>query len=290
MSDNATTYLAEAEELKKLFESPELKEILHRQNVDWRFTTKRAPWFGGFWERLIGLTKTSLKKVLGGASVNLVTLQTIVVEIEAILNDRPLTYVSSDVKDEQPLTPSNLLYGRRIASLPNESLEEDKLIDPSFNGNVEIQRNAKRLTLLLQHFYRRWRQEYLTSLREFHKNTGTDIETIKILDIVQVHADNSRLTWKLAVVESLIRGRDGYVRSANIRTTSGKTNRTIGKLYPLEIAATTSEQDHAVKDCSQEANIQNDLRPKRTASHEAAERIKKWTQEQHAPPEDAINH
>jgi hypothetical protein len=45
-----------------------------------------APWFGGFWERLIGLTKTALKKVLGRASVNLVTLQTLVVEIEAILN------------------------------------------------------------------------------------------------------------------------------------------------------------------------------------------------------------
>ena len=107
MSDNATTCLAAAEELKKLFESPELKEILHRQNVDWRFITKRAPWFGGFWERLIGLTKTSLKKVLGRASVNLVTLQIIVVEIEAILNDRPLTYVSSDVKDEHHLHHPN---------------------------------------------------------------------------------------------------------------------------------------------------------------------------------------
>ena len=62
MSDNATTYLAAAEELKKLFESPESKEILHRQNVGWQFIPKRAPWFGGFWERLIGLTKASLKK------------------------------------------------------------------------------------------------------------------------------------------------------------------------------------------------------------------------------------
>ena len=193
MSDNATTYLAAAEELKKLFESPELKEILHRQNVGWQFIPKRAAWFGGFWERLIGLTKASLKKVLGRASVNLVTLQTLVVEIEAILNDRPLTYVSSDVRDEEPLTPSHLLYGRRITSLPNESLDEDELVDPSFN-ETEIQRNAKRLTLLLQHFRRRWRQEYLTSLREFHKNTGTITETIKVGDVVQIHADDSRLT------------------------------------------------------------------------------------------------
>ena len=96
---------------------------------------------------MIGLTKTSLKKVLGRALVNLVTLQTIVVEIEAISNHRPLTYVSSDVKDEQPLTPSHLLHGRRMISLPYESLEEDELIDPSFDGNVEIQKNANRLPL-----------------------------------------------------------------------------------------------------------------------------------------------
>ena len=194
MSDNASTYTSAAEELKKLFESTVLKETLNRQHVEWRFIPKRAPWFGGFWERLIGLTKSCLKKVLGRASVNLVTLQTIVIEIEAILNDRPLTYVSSDVKDEQPLTPAHLLYGRRITCLPNESLEEDELIDPNFNENVEIQRNAKRLVLLLRHFYQRWRQEYLTSLREFHQNTGTDKETIKVGDVVQVHDDNVRLT------------------------------------------------------------------------------------------------
>ena len=108
---------------------------------------------------------------------------------------------------------------------------------------------------------------------------------------MQVHADNSRLTWKLAVVESLIRGRDGYVRSANIRTASGKTNRPIGKLYPLEITATTQEHNLAVKDSSQGAKTQDDyLRPKRAASYKAAERIKKWTQELRAPPEDVVNH
>lgn len=55
-----------------------------------------------------------------------VTLHTLVVEIEAILNDRPLTYISSDVRDEEPLTPSHLLYSRRITSFPNESLDEDE--------------------------------------------------------------------------------------------------------------------------------------------------------------------
>ena len=97
ISDNASTYLSAAEELTELFQSQSLKESLSKQGVNWQFIPKWAPWYGGFWERLIGLTKTTLKKVLGRASVDLTMLQTIIVEIEAILNDRPLTHVSSDV-------------------------------------------------------------------------------------------------------------------------------------------------------------------------------------------------
>ena len=78
---------------------------------------KCVPWYGGFWECLIGVMKSSLKKVLGRTFATLSTIQTIIVEIEGILNDRPLTCISSDVKDPEPLTPAHLLYGRRITSL-----------------------------------------------------------------------------------------------------------------------------------------------------------------------------
>ena len=181
ISDNASTYLSTAEELTELFQSQSLKESLGKQGVNWQFIPKRAPWHGGFWERLIGLTKTTLKKVLGQASIDLTTLQTIIVEIEAILNDRPLTHVPSDVMDEEPLTPAHLLYGRRITALPHIRVEQDEILDPDYNqnGNAEIQKKFKRLALLLQHFWTRWRQEYLTSLREFHKNSGNNNAVVK---------------------------------------------------------------------------------------------------------------
>ena len=57
ISDNACMYLASAETLKELFQSPSLKESFSRQGVNWEFIPKRAPWYGGFWERFIGLTK-----------------------------------------------------------------------------------------------------------------------------------------------------------------------------------------------------------------------------------------
>lgn len=85
--------------------------------IQWKSIPKRTPWHGGFWERLIGLTKTVLRKVLGKAFVTLPVLQTIIVEVKAVLNDRPLMYLSLDLSNPEPLTPSRLLCGRRITSL-----------------------------------------------------------------------------------------------------------------------------------------------------------------------------
>ena len=75
ISNNASTYLAAADELEELFSSESLLVALSRKGVTWRFIPKRAPWFGGFWERLIGLTKASIKKVLGRSYVSLLNLQ-----------------------------------------------------------------------------------------------------------------------------------------------------------------------------------------------------------------------
>ena len=87
ISDNASTYMAAAEELQSLFKSTLLIETLNSKGVTWKFIPKYAPWYGGFWERPIGLTKAALKKVLGQTFATLPSLQTIIVEIEVILND-----------------------------------------------------------------------------------------------------------------------------------------------------------------------------------------------------------
>ena len=87
--------MAAADEFKALFESDTVKESLGNQGVDLKFIPCQAPWYGGYWERLVGLTKNALKKTLGRAYVTLPSLQTLIVEIEAHLSNRPLTYVSS---------------------------------------------------------------------------------------------------------------------------------------------------------------------------------------------------
>jgi len=172
MSDNASTYTSTAEELERLFTSEELSTVLGREGTKWRFIPKKAPWFGGYWERLVGLTKMAIKKTLGRAHIDLVALQTVVSEVEAMLNDRPLTYISDDVTDPEPLTPSHLLHGRRLTRLPYEHATIEDIRDPSYNEPDQLRKNAKRLSVLLDHFASRWRNEYLTSLREFYHPTS----------------------------------------------------------------------------------------------------------------------
>ena len=162
----------------------------------------------------------------------------------ATLNDRPITYVSSDIGDEEPLTPSHLFYGRRITSLPfDHGITSEDLTDPDYGNDSDMGRRVKMQALILQRFWNSWRHEYLTSLREFHKTTGTNKQFIKKGEVVLVHDDTHRSTWKLAVIESLIEGGDALVRAANIRASTGCTNRPITKLYPLEISADVEKQD-----------------------------------------------
>jgi Family of unknown function (DUF5641) len=87
-----------------------------------------------------------------------------------------------------------------------------------------------------------FKSKYLTSLRErLERTRGKYEETIKIGEVVQVHVDRPRSDWKIAVVEKLIRGQDNKVRSAEIRTARGVTNRPISKLYPLEVSVKPNE-------------------------------------------------
>ncbi|XP_070577615.1 uncharacterized protein [Ptychodera flava] len=243
ISDNATTYECAADELKTLFNSPAVKSYLANRRIDWKFIPKRAPWFGGFYERLIGITKIALKKVLGRSYVTFDELQTVVTEIEAIINDRPLTYTSSEFGDPQPLTPSHLLHGRQLTGLPYDTPDIEQLEDPTYGVTKSaLQKRSDLLAKLLSHFWQRWSREYLTSLRErdsLNTTKGTTENVINVGDIVLVE-DNRvpRMKWNLAVVENLNYGNDNLVRSAEIKTKFGRTNRPIKKLYPiLELGA-----------------------------------------------------
>ena len=154
--------------------------------------------------------------------------------VESILNDRPLTYVSSSLEDPEPLTPAHLISGRKIRSLPHARADIDHgavLVDRN-----DISKRARNQSRLIDQFWTHWKTEYLTALRERSDKPGSNSQTIRVGEVIQVHDESTRIRWKLAVVESLIYGNDRLVRAAKIKFANGLiATRPIIKLYPLEV-------------------------------------------------------
>ncbi|GFQ85317.1 DUF5641 domain-containing protein, partial [Trichonephila clavata] len=87
--------------------------------LEWKFIIEGAPWWGGFWERLVRSVKNCLKCVLGKTSLMYEELNTVLIEVEAAISSRPLTYVYNDVNEPDPLTPSHFTVGSRLTTLPS---------------------------------------------------------------------------------------------------------------------------------------------------------------------------
>ena len=85
-----------------------------------------GPWWCGFFERMVRMTTRCLKKMIGRARLSYDKQVTAITEVEAVVNSRPLLYISSDDLDE-PLTPAHLLTGRRLLSLPDCQASDDDL-------------------------------------------------------------------------------------------------------------------------------------------------------------------
>jgi len=166
---------------------------------------------------LIQSVKHSLKKALGRTTLNFDQLNTLLVEVEGIVNSRPLTYVEDDVSGTSyVLSLSHLIYGRKITSAPNDS--DFKVI----STNDTLSKRAKQQKHLLIEFTRQWRREYLTGLREIHKSEyrsrGSGGAKIAIGDVVVIKDDQTnRSFWRLGVVEELLNGADGHVHAARVR-------------------------------------------------------------------------
>ena len=145
ISDNGKTFKATANYLKSMFESDVVKNYLAEGGCKWSFNVEKAPWWGGVFERMVKSTERCLKKVLGRACFNHDELLTAVTEIESVINSRLLSYVSAD-DTEEALTPTHLVIGRRVRSLPDNL--DYHLPDPS---DEEFDPDSSQLTKRLKH-------------------------------------------------------------------------------------------------------------------------------------------
>ena len=148
ISDNATTFEAANKTLQQLCNDDEVQRYLNEHNIEWRFIIKRAPWTRGFYGRLIGITKNSLRKVVGNSCLTLKEFQTLLPHLECRISDRPLTYVLNDTSELEALTPSRLIYGYNLGILP-DSVSSNILLDPSHCFREVLHRISFHLTTKL---------------------------------------------------------------------------------------------------------------------------------------------
>ena len=143
-------------------------------------------------------------------------------DIEATLNQRPLTYLGSDPRNLQAITPSHLAIGRALKTVPSVSL------------TAKLSRRFLHLQVLLKHFWKRWTKEYLPSL-VIHTEWLTEEDVPKIGDMCLINEENtSRPTWPLGKVVEVIPGKDNLVRTFKLKTKSGTLTRPIQRLHLLE--------------------------------------------------------
>ena len=107
-----------------------------------------------------------------------------------------------------------------------------------------------------------------------------------------MYDEGSRSTWKLAIFEELITGKDGLTRAAKIKTPQGRTNRPIAKLIPLEVSTPIApEMDRPSSVAKSDAQMvkDTDKRPQRVAAQRGREKVMNWVKQLGAPPEDVMD-
>ena len=237
MSDNAKTFKGAMKDVKRIILSDEVQTHLADRGISWHFIVQRAAWYGAIWERLVRSVKRCLKKVIGRTSLIYEELTTLLVEVESIINARPITYVYDDVDGvSYPLTPSQLISGYNTTRSPNGRHFE------VISTNESLTRRAKYHRRLLQEFSKRWKHEYLLGIREA---TGLSDPSKKpnmsIGDVVVLKDEQTkRAFWKIAIIEELIVSRDDNIRAAKVRVATNRgtsiLTRSLKHLVPLEIS------------------------------------------------------
>ncbi|XP_036347073.1 uncharacterized protein LOC118756414 [Rhagoletis pomonella] len=229
--DNATNFVGAQAKLKDLHQNffnkaaiDDLTSYSTKTGFEFCFIPPRAPHFGGLWEAAVKSMKSILLKNLSSAHLTFEELQTVVIEVEAILNSRPLTPLSSDPNDGEALTPAHLLIGTSLLSMP------DKYIDVNTASTLT---QWQRVTHLKQRFWELWARDYILSLQQRSKWLKPEAN-IEIGQMVIIHEANlPPQHWSLGRIIDITPGSDGKVRVVDIKTTKGIVRRAVHKIAPL---------------------------------------------------------
>ena len=229
-SDNSRTFIGTRGEIefRKLLMDREFKELVDAfttgHQINWLTIPPRTPHFGGLWEAAIKSMKRHFYRTVGTTKLSFENFTTLITQIEAILNSRPLTAPSSDANDPSALTPAHFLIGRPLTALP----------EPSQEDNRTLNRRFKSINNIVRQFWKKWSVDYLTTLQ--HRPKWQDNkQQHAVNDIVIIKEENTPpMLWPLARITKIFDGNDKIVRVVQVRTQTGLYIRPVSRLVPLE--------------------------------------------------------
>ena len=218
-SDNYTSFKRCQKELVKIMKSPKMQRYLDGHRITWRRYLERSPCWGGYIERMVQTVKRSLGKVLGSAVLTFEEYLTLLYEVEALINSRPISFISDGEDGGEPITPAMLMGGKSPTQIP-------PMYEVNVDGNPPqmCKDRLKYLEKLKTYFWNRWQKEYLSDLREIHSRLkiGTQLRQPVVGEAVLVRNEKlPRGTWKLGRIMELKPGRDGKVRSVIVKVIRG---------------------------------------------------------------------
>lgn len=228
-SDNGSNLVGARNELRNLGQFlqsnfSELSEGMNFDGMTWKFIPAYSPHFGGLWEAGVKSAKYHLLRVTNGTILTFEELLTLVVQVESVLNSRPMSALSSDPNDLSPLTPGHFLIGRPLTAIVDEDLADIRMSRLSRFQHIQQ---------MLQHFWARWSKVFITELQQRVKNK-IHCPPLEKGSLVLIKEDNQPpLKWKLGRIVEIHPGSDGVARVASIYTTNGITKRAYTKICPL---------------------------------------------------------
>ena len=234
-SDNGTNFVGANNELtttlRELLRSEshntQVLTFLEKQGIRWNFIPPRSPHFGGLWEAAVKSFKYHFYRSIGEKLFTFEELGTYVTEIEAILNSRPITPLSSDPNDLRSLSPAHFLIGDSFMSIPEYDLSEIAA------NRLSNWQNVQRVK---QYFWKRWHKEYLNQLNTRSKWQRSDGKHPEVGTIVIVKEDNVPLLhWPLGRIVEVHPGNDPIVRVVTVRTQAGTYKRSVKRISPLPL-------------------------------------------------------
>ncbi|XP_057318280.1 uncharacterized protein LOC130663179 [Microplitis mediator] len=232
-SDVANNFVGAKNELTELYNMfnseahwNAIFNFCNEEKISWHFIPPRSPHFRGIWEAAVKSFKHHLVRTVGDVLLTFQQLETYIIEIEAILNSRPISPMSSDPNDLLPLSPTHFLIGSPLTSFPEIDLSETPA------NRLSAWQHAQQLE---QHVWTRWHKEYLQQLIKF-SGSRSQPPNLKVGSLVLIFEENLPPSkWALGRIVTVHPGQDAIVRVVTLKTKTGEYQRCVKKLCPLPI-------------------------------------------------------